>query len=162
MSAPGFLVGAASMKLLAVAALCSLGLLACRGEPTSREPAPAFDPAHPVMARFEPPSVAGTVGSPPELSLVLENRGARPERVHRALLAIPQVTIEVLREGQRVPPLPPPVPRPATDDDFVTLAPGETLSQKMTLTAFSPPLPAGKYRVRAVAYPGTPAQLELR
>lgn len=144
------------------AALCALGLLACRSEPAPHEPAPPFDPAHPVVARFEPARVSGRADAPPTLTLILENRGERAERIHRTVLEIPQLAIEVSRGGQRVPPLPPPVPRPTTDDDYTTLAPGAKLSQTVTLTSFSPPLPAGTYHVRATNYPGTAAEVELR
>lgn len=119
-------------------------------------------PGAPLVARFEPDHAEGEASAPPELTLVLENRSEQVQRVHLVPLSIPQLAVDVLRDGQRVPPLPPPVPRPPSDEDYLSLEPGKAWRQKITLTAFSPPLPPGTYRVKAAGYPGAQARIELR
>ena len=115
-----------------------------------------------LVASFDPPHVAGNVSSPPQLTLKLMNRSQQNQSINKDHLAISQITIDVFKNGQRVPPLPPPVPRPLSPESMIQLEPGQSYTQTVTLNSFSPPLGPGRYEIRAKNYSGSGATVELR
>jgi hypothetical protein len=104
-------------------------------------------------AATDPVSFAGvvtapaTVGSSAELTahLVIRNPGPDALALTRGAVDLAVLALEVRdAHDQRVPTMPPPVPRPE-DAEQIVLAPGETLERDFRLDVFSPPLPPGTY-----------------
>ncbi|MFP5285099.1 MAG: M35 family metallo-endopeptidase, partial [Thermoanaerobaculia bacterium] len=113
-------------------------------------PLAAQEGAEAVEARLEaaPPQAAGAAS----ITFTLTNRGDRPVSVlkwHTPLEGIRNDIFRILHEGERVPYVGPMVKRgQPTAEDFVTLAPGETVSAVVDLGAvYAFPEP-GRYEVR--------------
>lgn len=92
-------------------------------------------------------TVPSSVGSSAALTahLVITNPGPDELVLTRGALELAVLALEV-RDGQdqRVPTMPPPVPRPE-DSERVVLAAGEVLVRDYRLDVFSPPLAPGTY-----------------
>lgn len=125
-----------------------------RSDATGRDTPATDDRSSPLIAHITPERLIVEAGATPELTLTIENRSAAPQQLDVRVLRIPQLALTVTRGGQRVAPMSPPVPSAPRDGDTVTLAPGASHQQRLTLTAFSPPLSPGEYVVRASGYPG--------
>ena len=77
--------------------------------------------------------------------LVITNPGPGELVLTRGALELAVLALEVRdAHEQRVPTMPPPVPRPE-DGDRVVLGAGEVLERDYRLDVFSPPLAAGTY-----------------
>lgn len=99
------------------------------------------------------------------VTIELTNPHPAPVRYSRIPFVSPITCLEVQDgQGNRVPTVPPPVPRPVTPDDTLTLQPRATQSYTFTLGVFSPSLPVGRYTVRvrsALPIDGLPAAFQI-
>ena len=87
------------------------------------------------------------IHAPGELAvhLVITSRGPDDLVLTRGAVDLDQLALEVRdARGERVPTIPPPVPRPE-DAERLVLRAGETLERDYRLDVFSPPLPPGRY-----------------
>jgi hypothetical protein len=133
--------------------LALASVVACAPTPT---PTPTPSPS--LAAHFEPSRLQTHDSQSAKLVLVLENHGARTERVNRFVLGVPQLSLEVLdAAGKARTWMSPPVPHAWTDADFADVAGGARLEIPTTLHGLSAPLDPGTYEVRSRDYPAARA-----
>jgi hypothetical protein len=92
-----------------------------------------------------PSSVEGS------LTVTIRNDGDQPATLRMDVIGSSILALDVFdAQGQRIPTIPPPMPLTPTQIEQTkeTLAPGQSRQVSTTLHMFSPPLPAGTYRVR--------------
>jgi hypothetical protein len=131
--------------LLAIVCLA----IGCRSHPTTgpMEASAGRDAATAPVTFAGVLTAPTTVRSSAELTahLVIHNAGPDALTLTRGSVDLAVLALEVRdANGQRVPTVPPPVPRPE-DAEPIVLAPGETLERDFQLDVFSPSLPAGTY-----------------
>lgn len=113
----------------------------------SASPAPPQpSQATPLLATYAGPA-RFREGAPATITVTLTNEGSTPQTLNLFVLGVPQLSLEVRDANDHVvPPLPPPVP--PLQMDTAPLAPGASRAFSLSLGAFSPPLPKGRYTVR--------------
>ncbi len=134
---------------------CACLAIGCGSRATPAPPPtpPAADAASTVVIATGPIHYAGVVTAPATVAastaltahLVITNPGPDELVLHRGAVDLAVLALEVRdARDQRVPTIPPPVPRPE-DAEPIALAPGASLTRDYQLDVFSPPLPPGRY-----------------
>ena len=119
-------------------------------------PLPEVPSTTSLLASYSGPA-RFAAGAQATITFTLQNVGKAPEKLNLFVLAIPSLTLDVRdAQGQRLSPMPPPVP--PREMAMATLAPGAKRTFTLSLDAFSPPLSPGHYtvRVRDERVHGTP------
>lgn len=154
------------MRWLTVAVVAS-SFFGCAARPS---PGGADDPGVPdgsargggLICEIVPPRGEAPAGASPEVGVRVTNRGDAPAQLDLRPLSAPQTALVVTRDGKRVAPMSPPVPREASADDLIALQPGASHVVSLRLDAFSPPLSPGSYLVRCASPPSAATVVTVR